>query len=184
MADNPYAATDKALIHKTGQGLDHWIAVTRSAGISGHMALVAHLQEVHGLGHGHANSIVHAANASAAVSMDGGNLVEAMFAGPKAGLRPVYDAIRVVTDRFGADVEYAPKKGYVSLRRSKQFAIAQPSIATRFDLGLNLKGVEPAGRLEAAGSWNAMCTHRVRLSGPGEVDAELADWLKAAYDRA
>lgn len=184
MADDPLAATDKALTAKTGKGLDHWVGIARSAGISGHMALVAHLKQAHGLGHGHANSIVHAANASAAISMDGGDLLEAMFAGPKAALRPIYDAIKSIADGFGADVEYAPKKGYVSLRRSKQFAIAQPSTATRFDLGLNLKGVEPAGRLEAAGSWNAMCSHRVRIADAAEIDAELANWLKQAYDRA
>jgi Domain of unknown function (DUF5655)/Domain of unknown function (DUF4287) len=184
MADDPFAATDKALSAKTGKGLDHWVGVARSAGIAGHMALVGHLKDVHGLGHGHANSVVHAANASAAIAMDGGNLLEAMFAGPRAELRPVYDAIRAIMDGFGTDIEYAPKKGYVSLRRSKQFAIAQPSTATRFDLGLNLKGVEPAGRLEAAGSWNAMCSHRVRIAGTAEVDGELAAWLKAAYDRA
>lgn len=184
MADSPYAVTDKALAAKTGKGLDHWISVARNAGVTGHMALVGHLKAVHGIGHGHANSIVHAANASSAVSMDGGDLVEAMFAGPRAGLRPAYEAIRVLIDGFGGDIEYAPKKGYVSLRRSKQFAIVQPSTATRLDLGLNLKGIEPAGRLEAAGSWNAMCTHRVRIAGLDEIDAQLAAWLKAAYDRA
>jgi hypothetical protein len=31
------------------------------------------------------------------------------------------------------------------------------------DVGLNLKGVRPKGRLEASGSFNAMVTHQVRL---------------------
>ena len=72
----------------------------------------------------------------------------------------------------------------MSLRRKKQFAIAQPSTKDRFDLGLNLKGVAPAGRLEASGSFNAMVTHRVRLASPAEVDAEVLAWLRAAYDGA
>jgi hypothetical protein len=69
-----------------------------------------------------------------------------------------------------------------SLRRQKQFAIIQPSTATRVDPGINLKQLEPNGRLEAAGSFNAMVSHRVRLCRPGDVDAEVLAWLKKAYD--
>jgi hypothetical protein len=49
------------------------------------------------------------------------------------------------------------------------------------DVGLQLKGVAPAGRLEAAGSWNAMVSHRVRVGAVGEVDRQLLGWLKQAY---
>ena len=81
-------------------------------------------------------------------------------------------------------MECSPKKTYVSLRRSKQFGLIQPSTATRLDLGLNLKGVAPKGRLEAAGSWNAMCTHRIKLATAADIDAEVKTWLKQAYDVA
>ena len=79
------------------------------------------------------------------------------------------------------DVEVAPKKAYVSLRRAKQFAILQPSTATRLDVGLVLAGVEPTDRLETAGSFNAMVTHRVRLESVDQVDKELMSWLRQAY---
>jgi hypothetical protein len=62
--------------------------------------------------------------------------------------------------------------------------LIQPSTATRVDVGLILKGVKPAGRLEASGSFNAMFTHRVRVGGFTEVDAELVRWLRKAYDGA
>jgi hypothetical protein len=82
-------------------------------------------------------------------------------------------------------VEVSPKKTYVSLRRSKQFALVQPSTADRLDLGLNLKGVAATGRLEPSGSFNAMCTHRVRLGAEyGGVDAAVRKWLQRAYDAA
>ena len=29
-----------------------------------------------------------------------------------------------------------------------------------------------------------MCTHRVRLSSPDEFDAEVAGWMREAYERA
>jgi hypothetical protein len=49
---------------------------------------------------------------------------------------------------------------------------------------LSLKGVPPAGRLEASGSFNSMCTHRVRLEKLSDLDAEVFGWLRAAYDQA
>ncbi len=72
----------------------------------------------------------------------------------------------------------------VSLRREKQFALLQPSTKDRFDIGLALKGEEPAGKLEAAGIWNAMVSHRVRIADDAEAGGDVAGWLRAAYDRA
>jgi hypothetical protein len=64
---------------------------------------------------------------------------------------------------------------------SKQFAIVQPSTKNRVDVGIHLKGVDPTERLEAAGSFNSMVSHRVWLTGPGDVDQELIEWLHQAY---
>jgi hypothetical protein len=58
----------------------------------------------------------------------------------------------------------------------------RPSAADRIDIGIKLKGVAPAGRLAAAGSWNNMATHRLRISDPNQIDAELVAWLKQAYN--
>ena len=110
------------------------------------------------------------------------DLVDGQYGGAKAELRPIYDSILQRVRKFGADVEIAPKKAYVSLRRGKQFAIVRPSTRTRVDVGINLKGEPATERLEAAGSFNAMVSHRVRLSGAKEVDRELVGWLKRAYD--
>ncbi|NJM26851.1 MAG: DUF4287 domain-containing protein, partial [Bacteroidia bacterium] len=52
------------------------------------------------------------------------------------------------------------------------------------DIGLNLKGVAVAGRLEASGSFSAMCTHRVKIEQEKEIDKEVLQWLKQAYDTA
>jgi hypothetical protein len=60
----------------------------------------------------------------------------------------------------------------------------QPTTATRVDVGLVLKELPATERLESAASFNAMFTHRVRLSNPGEIDDDLKAWLKLAYDSA
>jgi Domain of unknown function (DUF5655) len=85
---------------------------------------------------------------------------------------------------FGPDVEIAPKKANVSVRRARQFALIQPSTATHLDVGLQLRNVAPQGRLEASGSFSAMVTHRVRLAEPSDADAELFGWLRQAYEAA
>jgi hypothetical protein len=183
MADE-MATMAENLRTKTGKTLDEWIAVARASGIGAHMALVNHLKAEHGLGHGYANMVVHAANASSSLSQDDDALVDAAFDGAKAHWRPLYDRLVAWVQGFGGDVELAPKKGYVSLRRKKQFALLMPSTKDRFDIGLALKGEEPTGRLELAGSWNAMVSHRVRIAADADADEEVAGWLRAAYDRA
>lgn len=168
---------------KTGKSLDEWIAVARASGQTKHKALVDWLKAEHGLGHGYANLVAHKTFASDAGSSEDADLMEAMFAGPKAAMRPAYDRVAaIVSGLEGAG--FAPKKGYVSFRRAKQFGLALPSTKDRLDLGLSLKGVEPSGRLEAAGSWNGMVTHRVRIASVEEVDGQVEAWLRQAWAAA
>jgi len=177
-------ATMVANLHeKTGKTLDQWLKVAKASGKSKHGEIVGHLKAEHGVGHGYANLIAQRflqGDAPAA----GDDLVEAQYAGGKAALRPIYDALISSVQKFGKDVEVSPKKTYVSLRRSKQFGLIQPSTATRVDVGINLKGTEPTARLEASGSFNAMVSHRVRVGEAKEVNAELVGWLKKAYEQA
>lgn len=171
------------LAEKTGRPLEAWIEAVRARGAGKHGEIVAWLKREHAMGHGYANlvasKVLEAPNAPA-----GDDLVSAQYAGAKAALRPIWDRIAAEVAQFGGDVELAPKKGYVSLRRSKQFALVQPSTATRVDVGIQLPGTTAQGRLEASGSFNAMVSHRVRVASAAEVDAELVRWLRAAYDRA
>lgn len=170
----------------TGRTLDQWTSVVRKSGKSKHGEVVTWLKSDHGITHGYANLIAHSAFKSdaSAQTAAGADLVAEMFAGDKAAMRPIFDAIMKEVRGFGSDIEESPKKGYLSLRRSTQFATLHPSTKTRFDLGLKLKGVPPAGRLETAGSWNAMVTHRVRLESVKDVDKELVGWLSQAYEAA
>jgi predicted transport protein len=182
--DEQEATMIARLPEQTGRSLDDWKKELHGHGLSAHGQIVAMLKRDHGVSHGYANLIAHKYRKSdAGSSGSSDDLVAAQYAGAKAAVRPVYDAILREVRRFGTDVELAPKKQYVSLRRSKQFALLQPA-AARLDVGLALKGEPAAGRLEAAGSWNAMVSHRVRVTGVDDVDAELIGWLRRAYERA
>jgi len=76
------------------------------------------------------------------------------------------------------------RKGSVSYIRKRQFALVKPATKTRVDLGLKIKEQEPEGRLESSGPFGAMCTHRIQLKDPSEVDKEVKEWLKVAYDKS
>ena len=183
--DEAFQSMWQNLAEKTGRDRAAWISLGRASGRGTHRDLVNWLKTEHGLTHGYANAIALAALAKDEDSPAGtAEQIELLFVGPKASLKPIYDKIIAVLGEFGSDVEQSPKKAYVSLRRNKQFGIVQPTTATRVDLGLVLKGVPPTDRLEVSGSFNTMLTHRVRLSGVGEVDSDVAAWLKQAYCEA
>lgn len=166
----------------TGRTIPEWVRRSRGTGYARHGEILRWLKSEHGLSHGHANFIAKAALAPD--NTDGESLVTAQYAGRKNALRPLYDALIKTVSVLGPDVEVSPKKNNVSIRRQKQFALLQPSTADRIDVGLILKGMKPAGRLEASGSFNAMFTHRVRMTSESEIDPEFKRWLKQAYSEA
>lgn len=166
------------LPEKTGKSLAEWQDVIIASGAAKHGEMMKLLKGEHGVTHGFANLIAQKCTGNLDVGAD--DLVANQYKGKEA-LKPIHDAIVAYVKTLGGDVEIAPKKTSVSLRRSKQFALIQPSTKTRIDLGINLKGEAPAVRLEAM---SGMCTHRVRLSALGEFDDDVKAWVAKAYDRA
>jgi Domain of unknown function (DUF4287)/Domain of unknown function (DUF5655) len=165
-----------------GEPLDHWFAVIDASTLTNHHQMVAMLKEDHGLAHGAAHRV-------ALLARDRGSPTEAhdpadaLYTGPKAAVRPLHDAVMGAVRDLGT-VDVVPKKGYLSLRCSKQFAMLQPSTTGRLDLGLVLPGITARVRLEPPGSFNRLFTHRVRLTAVTDIDDELRGWLAIAYAKA
>ncbi|MCC2607589.1 DUF4287 domain-containing protein [Planctobacterium marinum] len=170
------------LPEKTGKPLAEWLGIIATQQLDKHGKIVGYLKTEHQITHGFANLIAHEyLNQDKADEPD---LVAQQYSGGKEGLLPIYEALISAIQSFAADLEIAPKKAYVSLRRNKQFALIQPSTKTRLDLGINLKGTAATERLENAGSFNAMVSHRVRITDSKQIDDELIRWLKAAWQSA
>jgi hypothetical protein len=168
-----------------GKPLDYWFAVVDSSGLTKHTEVVAMLKADHGLAHGAAHRISllarQRADANVAAPLDPS---DTLYAGAKAGLRPLHDALLGEIRALGP-FDIAPKKGYLSLRRRKQFAMVQPSTRSRIDLGLILPATTPTtGRLESAAKFNPLFTHRVRITAASDLDDELRGWLASAYGLA
>lgn len=165
-----------------GKPIDHWFAVIDESGLTKHNQVVAFLKADHGLTHSAAHRVsLLSRQRSGAGEAAPSNPADTLYAGAKAGLRPLHDAILAEIRALGA-VEIVPKKGYLSLRCRKQFAMIQPSTTSRIDVGLILPSTTPAtGRLESAAKFNPLFTHRVRVTAPSELDDELRGWLATAY---
>jgi hypothetical protein len=170
---------------RTGKSLDELYALLRGSGLTKHGELRETAQRELGLGYGDANTLVHAYRAAesapqAAAAADPADVLDGIYAGPKAHLRPIHDKLMEAIAPFG-EFEVAPKKAYVSLRRKRQFAMIGPASQARVEVGLNMKGVEPTERLIALPP-GGMCQYKVHVAGAGEVDPELIAWIKQAFD--
>jgi Domain of unknown function (DUF5655)/Domain of unknown function (DUF4287) len=165
---------------KTGKTLAELTALVKASGLAKHGEIRDMLKSKLGLGHGDANTIAHVALAPAEPAA--GDPLDAIYAGPKAALRPIHDKLMKAIAKLG-DFEIAPKKANVSLRRKKQFALLGPATNTRFEVGLNMKGVPGTERLLEQPP-GGMCQYKVKLTSADEVDAELIAWIKQAYDAA
>jgi predicted transport protein len=168
---------------RTGKSLDELYEFIRGSGLAKHGEMVAHLKAELGLGHGDANTLVHAAKqAGTPPTTPGGDPLDALYTGPKAPLRPIHEALLAKMKPLGG-FEEAPKQKYVSYRRKKQFAMIGPPANTRVELGLNIKDLPESPRLEKLPA-GQMCNYRVKLTDASQVDAEIAGWIKRAYEAA
>lgn len=170
---------------KTGKSLDALREALAESGRLKHGELRSWAMETFGLGHGDANTLVHitlkpvGGNAAGESAED---VLNAIYTGKKAHLRPIHDALMAAIEGFG-DFEVAPKKGYVSLRRKKQFAMLGPKTNDRFELGLNIKGEAANARAKPVPP-GGMCQYIVALSDSSEVDSDVIALAKQAYDGA
>ena len=162
------------LAEKTGKTLEEWIPIVAETKLEKHGEIVKHLKSTHQVTHGFANLIASKYRESDQPQ----DLITAQYSGGKEHLKEIYDAIVEFATKLGGDVEIAPKKNSVSLRRNKQFALISPATKKRIDLGLALKGVEPTTRLE---TYNAMCSHRIRIESLEDFDKEAKAWVEQAY---
>jgi hypothetical protein len=194
MAD-PLAATITQLKNiqaKTGKTIAQLHAAVAASGTTKHGEKRSWLMAQFKLGYGDANTVVHFIDKPlpdlgggapvAAPPAAEGDPLDAIYAGAKAGLRPLHDAVLAAVEVLG-EFEQAPKKSYVSLRRKKQFATVGPATKDSVEIGFNAKDLPAHPRLKVVPP-GGMCQATTRISSAAEVDAALKGWLKRAYDAA
>jgi len=176
---------------KTGRSLDEWMAFIRKNGPADEKQCRLWLKDKFKLGTNTAWWLAERANGkgweedSAEAYLQQAEIyVEEMFAGAKADLRPVYDALLKLGLSIGKDVKACPGKTIVPLYRNHVFAQLKPTTRTRIDLGLALGNMAVPNRLIDTGGFakKDRITHRIPITSLDEIDDEVKHWLKVAYD--
>lgn len=178
----------KTIKEKTGKTPEEFITLAERKGLMKPgvkpAQIIAWLNADYGLGRGHAMAIVSILKQQTEPRATSSEKIDRHFAGKKAEWRPAYDALIDKVSAFGSDTDVLAGASYLSLRRSgRKFAIVQVT-GDRLDVGIKLKDAPANDRLEEAGSWNSMVTHRVRIHKPSEIDKQLLRWIKRAYEAA
>lgn len=169
---------------KTGQSLAQLHAAIAKSRKAKHGEIRTWLMETYGLGYGDANTLAHsaAAGASPSAHRPPTDAFSDIYADKKAHLRPIHDKVMAALERLGP-FEIAPKKGYVSLRRKRQFAMLGPKTNDRVELGLNLKD-NVASKKIVAQKPGGMCQFIAPLTSPADIDREIVTALKKAFHAA
>jgi hypothetical protein len=164
---------------KTGKTPNDFRNEAKTKNLESHKDLMAWLKTEYGLGHGHANLIAQLILKPEVFKAPKDEKIDSIFSGKKAVWRAVYQSLLESLLAAHPDITLAPTQTYISLQRNgKKFAIFQPS-TERLDVGFKFKAAPDSARLEPAGNWNIMVTHRLRLSSA--ADAEVLAWLRQAY---
>ncbi len=176
---------------KTGRSLEEWLTFVKKSGPKDEKSQREWLKAEHGLGTNAAGWIAERAEGKGGELSDSEaylaaaeGYVEAMFAGGKAGLRPLYDRLLKLGLGIAKDVKACPCQTIVPLYRNHVFAQIKPTTRTRIDMGFALGGRKAEGRLIDTGGFakKDRITHRIPISSEADIDKEVESWLKIAYD--
>lgn len=180
---------------KTGRSVEQWVALVRKSGPATEKERREWLKKEHAFGTNSAAWIAERVEGKGdrgimedspeAYLQAAEQYVEKMFAGPKAGLRPMYQKLLRLGLDLGKDVKACPCQTMVPLYRKHVFAQIKPTTQTRIDLGFALGDLKATGRLIDTGGFakKDRITHRIPISKLDDIDAELERWLRRAYER-
>jgi len=167
---------------RTGKPLAEWMALIASGGPATPAARKQWLKQTYGLGQNTAMAILGSLDGSAAAYEDAAGLVEAQYAGLKAGLRPLYETLAAMARDLGADVTLKPCRTYVTIARRSQFAVIQATMRTRLDLGLSLRGIDCDLALARNLGGGEAITHRISITDAADITPAVREWLRQAYE--
>ena len=173
----------QSLEDDTGKSWNQWLALARRKGPKERRPLKVWLQE-QGLTNMRAHWVAAAALEPDAPSYDDPEpLVDGLYSGSKAALRPLHESIVDVALALGTDVIVTSCKTNVPIYRKHAFASLRP-VDGCVEVQLALGEVPAAGRLERAEGRNAgdRMSHAVRVRSGRDVDAALRSWMKQAYE--
>jgi predicted transport protein len=183
--DEMFDALAASMARRTGRTLEEWVDLVDTSGVDplDQNAVRRWLKDAHGLPQNSQWAVADAAARRAGWTRPTvEQYVDEQYRGPKAALRPVFDAVLAAVLELGDDVTVEGRSTYVPFVRRRQFAAVAATTARRVDVGLRLPDPPDSPRLQPATSPGS-ATHKVALTGPDQVDDELRGLLRAAYEQ-
>ncbi|MBI1768111.1 MAG: DUF4287 domain-containing protein [Bacteroidetes bacterium] len=145
--------------------------------------IVGWLKKDFDLGHGHAMAIYSLLKGAKEKKETVEKNMAKHFAGGKSFWQPVFDSLLNNLKEFGDDIAVAPTNSYLSILRGERKMAIVRITSSHMEIGIKLKGVASTKRFNSADSWNTMMTHRVQVTSEKQVDKELMNWLRSAYEQ-
>ena len=183
--DEMLSAVSQSLAARTGRSQQEWADLVRSSGLDplDQAAVRGWLRREHGVPQNSQWAIADAAARAAGwVPPTVAEYVDRQYAGAKAALRPVYQALAAAITGLGDDVTVEGRGTYIPFVRGRQFAAVAAAARDRVDLGLRFTDPPASARLRP-GSGPGQATHTVSLRAVQEVDDEVRHLLSAAYEQ-
>lgn len=143
------------------------------------------LRNQHGLEYRPAYLLASHADETRPTYANPSGLVDAMYQGSNAALRPVHDSLTELILMLGTDIKISVAKTMVTFRRKHVFTQIKPATKTRIDLGLALPFInEPPARVLSTGGLEKgdRISYRIAITSQADIDRELEAWLQRAYE--
>jgi Domain of unknown function (DUF5655)/Domain of unknown function (DUF4287) len=178
-------AVVESLSARTGRSLDEWLSLVRASGVDplDQGAVRTWLRAEHGVPQNSQWAIADAAAREAGwIRPTAAQYTEGQYAGAKASLRPIYDALAAAITGFGDDVTVEGRSTYTPFVRGRQFAAVAAATRDRVDVGLRFADPPQSDRLQKA-SAPGQATHKLSLRSVADVDDETLRLVRLAYEQ-
>ena len=176
----------RLLKDRTGKDLTEWVEIGNRYGPENERELEQWFKTEHGHSPNYASWLAsHVTGNGGVENYRPDELVDKMFDGKKAPLRPIYEEILRFGLALGDDVMVCPCATIVPFFRTVVFAQLKPTTLTRIDLGFALDKEPFTDRLLDTGGLakKDRITHRIPISTIEEFDEEAKTWFRLAYER-
>jgi len=186
------AAILNSIPEKTGKSVDEWTHLLADAGMTTSKSMARYLRDHYAIARPTAtvlfakiNNIRHELETEAYLEY-APTRVDKQYTGGKAHLRPIAELLFAELDKLGADVGASPCKTFTPFYRQHVFAQVKAATQKRIDLGLALTrydGQPPERLKDTDGAAKGdRITHVVSITASEEIDAELIQWMRTAYE--
>jgi hypothetical protein len=168
---------------ETGRSFEHWVELGRKKGPKDSKGLREWYRSTHGFSNMHAHWLAGAVLEPETDYGDPEPMVDALYSGDRAALRPVHEAVVDVLLGLGEDVTVTSCKTMVPAYRKHVFAELSPT-SEGVQVQMSLGDAPFRGRLARATKRmpGDRLTHEVVVRTRKDVDRELAAWLGRAYE--